>query len=160
MVNIRREILCAGSCGMPFHFSETEEEITSWWRRKHVNLLLNSNKFNFTLPQEVIKCSFPIIIISSAAQPVIAHHGVEDWLGRVESGMRATLRRLILKHVEDDLDLPTSELPLQASTLFLSVYWMLVIYVCCLRYCCNIWSFHFTFYLWTEISKWISFSYF
>lgn len=51
---------------------------------------------------------------------MIAHHGVEDWLGRVESGMRATIRRLILKHVEDDLDLPTSELPLQASTLFMS----------------------------------------
>ncbi|XP_042865646.1 uncharacterized protein LOC122249110 [Penaeus japonicus] len=57
------------------------------------------------------------------AKPVIAHHGVEDWLGRVESGMRATLRRLILKHVEDDLDLPTSELPLQVLDVCKRIQW-------------------------------------
>ncbi|XP_047493549.1 dynein heavy chain, cytoplasmic-like [Penaeus chinensis] len=57
------------------------------------------------------------------AKPVIAHHGVEDWLGRVESGMRATIRRLILKHVEDDLDLPTSELPLQVLDVCKRIQW-------------------------------------
>nr|XP_045596380.1 dynein axonemal heavy chain 6-like [Procambarus clarkii] len=50
---------------------------------------------------------------------VVAHHGVEDWLGRVESGMRAALKRLILKHVQEDhLDLLQRShlLPLQVLT--------------------------------------------
>ena len=55
--------------------------------------------------------------IRSVPQPVLAHHGVEDWLGRVESAMRASLKRLILKHVrQDSLDFDSSQLPLQVST--------------------------------------------
>lgn len=50
-------------------------------------------------------------------QPVVAHHGVEDWLGRVESAMRASLKRLILKHVhQNDLNLDQPQLPLQVSS--------------------------------------------
>lgn len=51
-------------------------------------------------------------------QPVVAHHGVEDWLGRVESAMRASLKRLVLKHArQDNLDLDQPQLPLQVSNM-------------------------------------------
>lgn len=33
-------------------------------------------------------------------QVVAARHRVEDWLGRVECSMRATVRRLVIKHVD------------------------------------------------------------
>ncbi|KAK3891143.1 hypothetical protein Pcinc_004934 [Petrolisthes cinctipes] len=47
-------------------------------------------------------------------KPVLAHHGVEDWLGRVESYMRASLRRLILgRHFNTPLNLFSSILPYQ-----------------------------------------------
>ncbi|KAK8381897.1 hypothetical protein O3P69_015122 [Scylla paramamosain] len=58
------------------------------------------------------------------AKPVLAHHGVEDWLGRVESAMRASLKRLVLKHVhQDSVGLDCSLLPLQVVDVCRRILW-------------------------------------
>ncbi|KAK3885101.1 hypothetical protein Pcinc_010652 [Petrolisthes cinctipes] len=58
------------------------------------------------------------------AKPVLAHHGVEDWLGRVESCMRASLRRLILgRHLNTPLNLYSSILPYQVLEVSRRIHW-------------------------------------
>ncbi|KAK4320548.1 hypothetical protein Pmani_008612 [Petrolisthes manimaculis] len=58
------------------------------------------------------------------ANPVLAHHGVEDWLGRVESCMRASLRRLILgRHLNTPLNLYSSILPYQVLEVSRRIHW-------------------------------------
>ncbi|KAK3880038.1 hypothetical protein Pcinc_015425 [Petrolisthes cinctipes] len=58
------------------------------------------------------------------AKPVLAHHGVEDWLGRVESYMRASLRRLILgRHLNTPLNLFSSILPYQMLEVSRRIHW-------------------------------------
>ncbi|KAB7494303.1 Dynein heavy chain 6, axonemal [Armadillidium nasatum] len=44
---------------------------------------------------------------------VLAHHGIEDWLSRMESGMKATIKRLILQECQkEDLKMD-NEVPVQ-----------------------------------------------
>ncbi|XP_066941288.1 dynein axonemal heavy chain 6-like [Macrobrachium rosenbergii] len=57
------------------------------------------------------------------AKSVVAHHGVEDWIGRVESGMRATLKRLIIKHAKEHLPMDNLHIPLQVLDICRRIQW-------------------------------------